>query len=106
MDSFQLSKTHNMIVLILDPWFKDLNLVGDYVGHVSAIKIVTTYDTQFSFPTFKTLYQKLHGWLNASLSVVHEIASLCINVVFGVAIFEEEICLEQVNVLLIICKTL
>ncbi len=106
MDSFKLSKTHNMLVLMLDPWFKDLSLVGDYVGHVSTIEIATTYDTQFLFPTLKKLYQKLHGRLNASLSVVQEIASLCINVVFGVAIFEEEIYLEQVNVILIICKTL
>jgi hypothetical protein len=33
MDSFKLFKTHDMLVLILDPFFKDLNLVGDYVGH-------------------------------------------------------------------------
>jgi hypothetical protein len=101
MDSFKLSKAHNMLVLMLDPWFKDLSLVGDFVGHVSTIEIVATYDTQFLFPTLKTLYHKLHGWLNASSSVVHEIASLHINVVFGVAIFLEETFLEQVNVILI-----
>ncbi len=33
MDSFKLFKTHNVLVLMLDPCFKDLSLVGDYVGH-------------------------------------------------------------------------
>jgi hypothetical protein len=53
MDSFKLFKTHNMLILMLDPWFKDSSLVGDYVGHVLAIEIVATYDTQFLFPTSK-----------------------------------------------------
>jgi hypothetical protein len=30
---------------MLDPQFKDLNLVGDYVDHVLAIEIVITFDT-------------------------------------------------------------
>ncbi len=34
MDSFKLFKTHHMLVLMLDPCFKDLSLVGDYVRHV------------------------------------------------------------------------
>ncbi len=45
MDSFKVSKTHNMFVLMLNPQFKDLHLVGNYVGHFSTIKIATTYDS-------------------------------------------------------------
>jgi hypothetical protein len=45
MDSFKLSKAHNMLVLMLDPLFKDLSLVGNYVGHASTIEIVSAYDT-------------------------------------------------------------
>jgi hypothetical protein len=33
MDSFKLFKTHDVLVLMLDLCFKDLSLVGDYVGH-------------------------------------------------------------------------
>jgi len=33
-----------MVVLMLDPWFKDLSLVGDYVGHSFAIEINIGYD--------------------------------------------------------------
>jgi len=42
---------------MLDPRFKDLNLVGDYVGHAFAIEITTTYDVNFLLSTFKIMYQ-------------------------------------------------
>jgi hypothetical protein len=61
MDSFKLSKAHNMLILMLDPQFKDLSLVGDYVGHPLVIEIDVAYDTQFLLLTFKISYQKLHG---------------------------------------------
>jgi hypothetical protein len=32
MDNFELSKTHNMLAFMLNPQFKDLSLVGNYVG--------------------------------------------------------------------------
>jgi hypothetical protein len=41
---------------MLDPWFKDLSLVGDYFGHSFAIEIIVAYDKQFLLPTFKILY--------------------------------------------------
>jgi hypothetical protein len=56
MDCFKLSKAHNMVALMLDPRFKDLSLVGNYVGHSSTIGIATAYDREFLLPTFKTLY--------------------------------------------------
>jgi hypothetical protein len=83
MDCFKLLKAHNMVVLMLDPWFKDLSLVGDYVGHSFAIEIVAAYERKFLLPTFKTLYQKHHGGSNASSTIVQE--TMCnTNVVFGV----------------------
>jgi hypothetical protein len=57
MDFFQPTKAHNMVALMLDPRFKDLTLVGDYVGHVFAVEIATTYDVNFLLPTFKIMYQ-------------------------------------------------
>jgi hypothetical protein len=38
--NFKLSKVHNMVALMIDLWFKDSNLMGDYVGHLSVIEIV------------------------------------------------------------------
>jgi hypothetical protein len=46
---------------MLDPQFKDLSLVGDYVGHALVIEIDVAYDTQFLLLTLKISYQKLHG---------------------------------------------
>ncbi len=61
VDCFKLSKVHDMVVLMLDPRFKDLSLIGNYVGHSFVIGIFATYDREFLLPTFKTLYQKHHG---------------------------------------------
>jgi hypothetical protein len=48
---------------MLDPRFKHFSLVGDYVGHASAIDIAYTYDAHFFLPTLQELYQKMQGWL-------------------------------------------
>ncbi len=56
MDSFSLSKTQNMLALMIDLQFKDLNLVGNYVGLASAIEIASAYDIQFFLPTLKALF--------------------------------------------------
>jgi hypothetical protein len=46
LDFYKLFKAHNMFTsFMLDPWFKDLNLVGDYVDHVLVIEIVIAFDT-------------------------------------------------------------
>jgi len=57
MDFFQPAKAHNMVALMLDPRFKDLTLVRDYVGHFFAIEIATTYNVNFLLPTFKIMYE-------------------------------------------------
>jgi len=82
MDCFKLYKVHNMVVLMLDPRFKDLSLVGKYIGHFSTIGIVVAYDIKFLLPTLKTLYQKHHGRSNASSPIVQETMRNT-NVVFG-----------------------
>jgi hypothetical protein len=53
---FKPIKPHNMVALMLDPRFKDLSIVVDYVGHSFAIEIAIAYDKKFFLPTLKTLY--------------------------------------------------
>jgi len=53
-----------MVAFMLDLQFKDLSLVGDYVGHYFAIVIAFAYDREFVLPTLKILYKKHHGWSN------------------------------------------
>jgi hypothetical protein len=44
MDCFGLSKVHNIFVFMLNPRFKDLSILVDYVGHYFAIEIIVPYD--------------------------------------------------------------
>jgi hypothetical protein len=53
---FKPTKTHNMVAFMLDLQFKDLSLVINYVDHFFTIEIVVTYDKEFLFFTFETLY--------------------------------------------------
>ncbi len=80
--------------------------MGDYS---STIRIAIAYDREFLLPTLKTLYQKHHGWSNASSPIMQEIMHN--TNVFGVGVFEDETCFEQVSVvshtsLILIYKTL
>jgi hypothetical protein len=43
LDCFKLLKTHNMVTLMLDPHFKDLSSVGDYIDHSFAVEIVARH---------------------------------------------------------------
>jgi hypothetical protein len=86
MDCFKVFKIDNKVTFMLNPWFKNLSLMVDYIGHSFTIEIVATYDSQFFLPPVKTFYQKLHGHLNASLSVVQETMHNT-NVVFKVRMF-------------------
>jgi hypothetical protein len=76
---------------------QELKSSGNYVGHFSEFEIVSAYDSQFLFPTFKNLYQKLHGWLNASTNVMQEVVCNT-SAIFGIRAFEDVICFEQVSV--------
>ncbi len=97
MYCFNVFKIDNMVTFMLDPWFKNLSLMIDYIGHSFTIEIVATYDNQFLLPPLKTLDQKLHGHLNASSSLVQETMHNT-NVIFRVGMFEDETDFEQISV--------
>jgi hypothetical protein len=82
---------------MLDPRFKDLSMVGNYVGYASTIEIIVAYENQFLVPTLKILYQKLHGCSVVLSSIVHDFMHK-INVIFGVSVSKDETCFEQINV--------
>lgn len=66
MYSFNPTKAHNMVILMLDPQFEDLSLMVNCVGHSFTIKIAIAYNIEFFLPTLKILYQKHHGQSNIS----------------------------------------
>ncbi len=59
---YNASKVHNMLAFMLNPYFKDISFVGDYVGHASIIEIIVhAYDAHFLLLTLHELYQKMQG---------------------------------------------
>jgi hypothetical protein len=61
-----------MLALMLDPHFKDLSLVCEYVGQVQTMVIVAAYDNQILLLVLKALYQKLHRCLDSTFNIVQE----------------------------------
>ncbi len=41
---YEESKTHNMFLLMLAPWFKSFCLVSPFVGHEQGISMIEKYD--------------------------------------------------------------
>jgi hypothetical protein len=41
---YNQAKVHNMLAIMFDPWFKNMKLIWDFVGHAHAIQIVIDYD--------------------------------------------------------------
>jgi len=48
--SHNISKVHNMLALILDLWFKSLNVVKTFVGWAKMIQIMVEYDNKTLLP--------------------------------------------------------
>jgi hypothetical protein len=60
MASFQKAKTHNMLAMMLDPCFKGLGLVIQYVGKERTLHIVGEYDCQLLFSFIICAYKYLN----------------------------------------------
>ncbi len=38
------TKTHNMLTIMLDPWFKNLKIVSDFVGNSIVFQVIAKYN--------------------------------------------------------------
>jgi len=56
MNCFKTFKANTIVALILDLWFKDLALVGDFIEHALIIWITNATLVNFLFPTLHDLY--------------------------------------------------
>jgi hypothetical protein len=75
--SFQPYNAHNMLVLILDPHFKSLQIIWDYVGVKVAMQIVIEYDHKVLILLLLTIYKKL-----TLIAFIVELWMLFLNLVF------------------------
>ncbi len=62
---YETKKTHNMLSLMLDVWFKCLHLVSSFIGCEQRIAIIEEYDTRFLYPMLLKCYHHLtsSGWI-------------------------------------------
>ncbi len=60
MFSFQPQKAHNMLTIMLNPCYKNLGLVIQYVNKEKALHIVDEYDRQLLFPLLVWAYKFLN----------------------------------------------
>jgi len=89
MFSSKLIKAHNMVALLLGPWFKDLSLLVDYVGHFSTIKIDVVYDKEFFLPSYLEKFVLEAPWMVQYFFHCCARTMCNLDVVFGVGVYEE-----------------
>jgi CO/xanthine dehydrogenase Mo-binding subunit len=57
--SFQPHHVHNMLVLMFDMCFKNLQFIKDYVGLELAMQVVVDYDQEILMPLLLIVYHAL-----------------------------------------------
>jgi hypothetical protein len=62
--TFNVSKVHNMLVLILDPHFKSFDAMKVVVGSANVIQTVVEYDTKTLMPSLAVAFQFLNPSTN------------------------------------------
>lgn len=64
-----VSKVHNMLVLILDPHFKSLDVMKVVVGRAKLIQVVVEFDTKTLMPLLVATFQFLNPSTNGLIEL-------------------------------------
>jgi hypothetical protein len=62
-------KAHNMFVLMLDPWFKSLDILKTFVGKAKVIHMVLECDTKSLMPLLMAIFQFLNFDVNGTIEL-------------------------------------
>ncbi len=54
--TYNQTKAHNMLAIMLDPHFKNMKVMQDFAGHAHAIQIVTNYDVNIMCLFYDTFF--------------------------------------------------
>jgi hypothetical protein len=60
LQAYDSQQVHNMFTLMLDPRFKYLKVVENYVGHGFRIHLVVEYDANAIIPLLMTMFEVLN----------------------------------------------
>jgi hypothetical protein len=67
VESFFQNKAHNMVVLMLDPCFKGMDCIMDYIGRDQATTLMQQYDDLIVMPMLKAIIDFLNPNQTTSL---------------------------------------
>ncbi len=59
LHAFDCRKGHKMLTLMLDPWFKSLRLMFEYLGHEIIVLVVLKYNEKLLLPLFMEAHKLL-----------------------------------------------
>jgi hypothetical protein len=91
--TYSRQNAHNMLALMLDPRFKGLGLVRDYVGGEKVVSIVYEYDNLVLLPLLMQCYKRLHPTAQSQ----EPITPISENSIFGAQASAEEVIMEQLK---------
>jgi hypothetical protein len=59
-ESYIIAKAHSMFVIMLDPCFKNMKVIRDFVGNSLTFQIVAKYDVKIVYPLLVQAYLHLN----------------------------------------------
>jgi hypothetical protein len=74
LKAFYFNQILNMLVLMLDPHFKSLQVMKSFVGYNNAICIAIEYDVKEVIPLLMTLFYQLNPTIEAIVTPRYELA--------------------------------
>ena len=80
MKVYEPSSANNMLALMLDPCYKELTIVGNYLGREEATHIAQEYDQKLLLPLLISMYRKKH---EPVLVAAFELVEFDVHSVFG-----------------------
>jgi len=94
LHEFDPKKAHMMLTLMLDPWFKDLSIINNYVGRDMATIVATRHDFEILIPFLCSTYQKVNVFAKPTKTFFTLEWPL---VMFGAWLFPNDIAIENVS---------
>ncbi len=71
LKTFELHNVHNMLAILLDPRFKFLRIVENYVGCGAPICLTSKYDAKAVIPLLMACFDRLNPTSQACVTIIN-----------------------------------
>jgi hypothetical protein len=68
---YDKKKTHNMIFLMLNPWYKSLHVVSSFVGTEQGVAFVEEYDKKSLYPMLVECHEHLYPLMRSKTDSIN-----------------------------------